>query len=415
LLAVAMVLTVAAPVMAGDVPDTADTVVTISAGSGNPPIIKAKWEVDTPVDVTNDGIAEPNSTWTGPTDLANAQLVGAVPIYGTNPILESGDPTHATPGSQFNAPGYYQGKFPITYYAVVTDPNGGLDSIQVQCTINHPNTQPECGSEKYQGLMTRLNKADSIAALDALGTVPPAPRTWLENTGIVKYNGSYTFDDCVYEVQQDQALVWRITFLMDYHQPAGAYKVSVLAIDGQGNFSTTLENCFDYLPLCSVEIDFSKLSYGSVSLNQHQVVGGDAVFSTPDIIAGNDIPSVVTTTGDATIRNIGNVWANVFVTQDDMGFGHFSTGTGLAYWKVNYDVRMGDEATMAEYYPGAKTLIPYTELGVPKDYLPLCHTVKLDFSILIKTATSLAPYTGQMTITAEPNFPFPPCSPTPGE
>jgi hypothetical protein len=141
-----------------------------------------------------------------------------------------------------------------------------------------------------------------------------------------------------------------------------------------------LWNKFWYIPTSAVEIDFTTVDYGSVNKFTTKWIGGDKDMSTPNKF---------------TVRNIGNTEVQLYVWQDDMGFG--MTGTN---WNVWFDARMGTPGQYGadvEYDPEEVTA---TYLGTKiNGVLPLCTVEKLDFSIHVVKALGTS-YSGLMKLYA---------------
>jgi hypothetical protein len=190
-----------------------------------------------------------------------------------------------------------------------------------------------------------------------------------------------TIEEIRHELQQGNAYVYKGCVELHYHQPAGLYRVEVIAHDDDNNWAIPLENHFEYFPLTKAEIDFSTVNYGSVEVSQNKWAPGNNVWD-------DGIPSV---------RNVGNTDLKLTVEQDDMGIGQSGSPP---VWDVVFDARIG----VGDYYaeppedlPGMSvTYDPFTMVEIP-DVLHLCNTHKMDFSIHVKKAT-LPSYTGTMTI-----------------
>jgi len=322
LLALVLIVGFSVPAMAQDV----TTGVTVTQGGGNIPVVKCKWE--TPDD---------------------------------------GDPDHTTTGTQVNPPVTFNGTKTMTLYVVVTDVEDWGSVAQVVADIYHPSGEPENGSIKYDNL--ELSECTWTAGMDAFEAAAEEDLVW--------YFDAFDYEEVWDELDQGDASVWAITFIMHYCQPAGDYLVQVMAVDTHGNSSTICSNYFTYVAICGVEIDFTSVTYPNVMISSMVVAQGDNIFS-----AGDGYP---------TIRNIGNTNAYVWILQDDMGFGTYSSGE----YKVEYDARLGpkaddDDSTNVVYDPYEDTMLP--------NALPLCNTKKLDFSIHVKMAVT-GSYTGTMDVT----------------
>jgi hypothetical protein len=321
LVALVLVLATAAPVLADD-PGGG---VIIGPGGGNLPVVKCLWE-------TPDG--------------------------------------HEPDGTQVDPPLYYGGIEPVTLYVVVTDVEDHGDVAQVVADVFHPQGLPEDGSLKYGNLrLTQLAWSAGMAAFAAA-----------DSSSLVAYSGQYDYTEVLDELEQGEAMVWSVSFNMDYCQPAGIYTVTAVAVDHHGNTSLPFSNTFEYVAVCGIELDFSAVNYPNVMIGSSVDVSGDTTW-------GGDRP---------TVRNIGNTDVKITVWQDDMGFGTYWNGS----YKVEFDARMGPriddaDSTRVIYPPNWAVTLP--------NVLALCGMAKLDFSIHILFAMQ-GHYQGRMVVscTIEP-------------
>lgn len=281
------------------------------------------------------------------------------------PITESGDPDHLTPGAQFSSPGAANEAKEIYYYAVVTDPQG-LSTIQdVKADVYHPD-----GTFKYKARLT--NVVEKPTAIEYVEDAYEA--------GLLTIADGIALEDIIYELSQDEAwLFWGMAEL-SYCQAAGDYLVEVSAKDVPGASSEILSNTFTYEELCMLEYDFEALNYGKVALKSHVWKGGDTDFGTAD---------------SPTVRNVGNVPAQVTIKEDDMGFG-YAYVDGIKNWNVEYDARIGAYGPISIYYPDTWENDEPVTLETVMD---ICHTDKLDFSItVIEDDRNDGSYSGNMVL-----------------
>jgi hypothetical protein len=328
-LAMALSIALVVPVMA----DGVDTSVTISAGGGEPPVVKCKWEQDLTVS------------------------------------LEDGDINHDDLGSAFMPPCKYQGKKRVQYWAVVTDEEDNGDVGQVYADVYHPYLSPEKGSFKYEVPFRKVDKFEvGIPAFIAA-----------YKAGLIRFNEGHNFETVLQQLEKCTADVWMGEADLDYHQPAGMYKVLTIAIDQSDNPSEPLENHFLYVPVAAIEIDFTAVNYGNCIICKNKWIAGDTIFQTPPAPAPSPNP--------ATVRNIGNTNVKIQVHETDMGFGQDVTGM----WNVQFDARLGNDPSNEVVFD------PCTTVTLPNT-LPLCNTEELDFSIHIKKGYSGKTYSGKKTI-----------------
>jgi hypothetical protein len=346
---------------------TITTGMTRGSGGGSSPIIKAKWEMNGPY----------------------ASLLGT-------------DNSTAA-GAQFLPPGVWDGTKKFSICAIVTDPEGIADIDGVYTDWYYPETiafHPEdpahpdvtnggagnpddyglggCGLQNGdENQLTKLTKTNGYNLFcntirnnnNNLPTFFPNP-----------VGGYFSYDEIcgeTGELQKETAFVYCADKELIWEDPAGEYRVQVLALDKGGNFSyeeVPDENFFEYLPLTAFEVDFTSVAYGSVQLNTHKIISGDKTFGTAT---------------KPTVRNTGNTRLYMHVEQDDMGL-----GTTDGQWNVRYDGRVGNnEADWKNYYPDVKKKL--------QDILDLSETEEMDFSIKIFKFPSLkSDWTGQMWLSA---------------
>jgi len=334
--------------------------------TGNPPVIKCKWEQEPILD------------------------------------LESGDIPHALyqpsapSNTQVNPPMVKGAKKPIDYFVVVTDPEEGGAVAQVFADVFHPikspppystSADPRGSFFKYEipfspmvqflpgGIISDTDKNNEIALVNAA-----------YNAHLIYFASPYTLTDVVTQLSKGQAVLWKGTALIDYEQPAGDYTVKDYAIDHTNATSLALVNTFTYVAIAGVEVDFNKIAYGSVAVDVEKLIAGDTVWdANPNpVVVGEGQPN------QATVRNIGNTWAHVTIKQDDMGFGQDMNGL----WNVAFDARMGNSDSFRVYYnPNETKVLP--------NFLKLSTQDELDLSIKVhKPVAGKTLYSGAVTIGA---------------
>lgn len=332
---------------------TVTTGLTQDTSGGANPIVKAKWEMNI------------------------AREVSAP--YG---YLGTDDSVSA--GAQFLPSGVKDQNKRITLCSIVTDPDGLSDVINVYADVFYPegidvgnnhiklpsqngSTGAGCGVLMQEDELSRLSKAEGIALF--------CNRIRNSNANLPVFASPYNYEEICKsdgELMKETAAVWCVEKDLSYEDPSGDYTVWAVPQDKVG-LQGKLVNQFTYLPLTAIETDFTSINYGNVRLNTHKIINGDLQWG----------PSL------ATIRNVGNTRAEVSVLQDDMGFGQ--TGSS---WNVEYDARIGSNASWAVYNPNTLTLLD--------DELDLSELDEVDFSINVKKfpPTHQGPYTGSLTLTA---------------
>ena len=342
--------------------------------------------------------------------------------------MESGDPLHLTPGTQINPPMIFDSSKTINFYTVVGDPDGIGSLSDVYGYVYSPSNSPAPYNTptdpngnpffKYKVTYTNLGNGPAAqalvtaaynAGLITFGTVPTTGNDQYATSE--SWTGSYTLSNLVNssgtgELQKNVADLYMGQGVLTYEQPAGQYSVDVYAEDSLDYVSPALVNPFWYLPLTGVETDFTSINYGAVALKIDKTIAGDVTWNSP---AG---------VNNATVRNIGNTWAQVTVAQDDEGFGVDGTEAPMAYvgttpptfsstptsgvstnWNVYFDACMGSNGANAEMYytPTAKGS-PMTNVVTLPGVLGLSTMNELDFSIYINDGNGS--HSGSMTISS---------------
>jgi hypothetical protein len=328
----AIVILVVIALLVPSVIQAQTTSVTIQQGGGDAPFIKCKWEQQ--------------------------------PV-ALNPDLEDGDPLHLTDGFQLLPPLVKCAEKPYEFYAVVTDAQGPGTVAQAFADVYHPVGSPEpYGPTSIGGVqdLEYFKYEVPFVDLQALGMTKAEAAAIVQyayNRGLITFDPTVDLADVLFELEKDTAHLWAGYADMWYEQPAGCYDVYVYAVDKNDNLSDYLWNCFEYVPVAGIEVDFTSIDFGSVALGQEKPVPGDTVWDDP---AG---------VNKATVRNIGNTWASVQVMFDDMGFGRDIYGN----WNVLFDARMGSDDA---YYVGG--IEPDTIVTL-SNALGLSTLDELDFSI----------------------------------
>ncbi|MDD3190436.1 MAG: hypothetical protein PHI66_01960 [Candidatus Pacebacteria bacterium] len=351
--AMALILSISftafSPVLAtAETTGAVSTSLTRDEGSGENPIVKAKWEAN--VDKYTD------------------------------------DSTAA--GAQFNPTGVYQSNKTIAICAIVTDPDGLSDINKVYADVYYPtgiavgehhvklsdqdgSAGAGCGLLMQEDSLSRLSKSDGYTLF--------CNNVRNQNNNLPTFNTGYDYDEiCAAdgELMKETAAVYCTEKDLSYEDPSGDYRTLILAQDNYGK-DGVLDNYFEYLPMTAFETDFSAVNYGTVKLNTHKIINGDLTWD-----AMNQ--------GKASVRNVGNTRLYMKVWQDDMGLGKTDGN-----WNVRYDGRVGSDASFVNYNPEVTRQL--------NNALDLSEMNEMDFSIdIFKFPPEHGgnSYTGNMTLSA---------------
>jgi hypothetical protein len=269
----------------------------------------------------------------------------------------------------------------VGYYAIVTDPSGVADIEKVYADVWHP----DC-TFKYQIELELVGMVEGVYSesqalyewghvLDHHEDLITLNEDWMMDMGFETDSDAY--DDIEDELNEELAYLYHGVAPIDYCQPGGWYYVGVKARDAF-KWSDYLYNQFWYIPTSAIEIDFDTVDYGTLNLDTYKRVGGDDDMNTPS---------------KPTVKNIGNTPVQLYVKQDDMGFGRTMIG-GVWEWNVLFDARMTADPTPVEYEPEeGYVLIPGGPLG-------LCTQDKLDFGITVFKGYCGIDYQGTLDLKA---------------
>lgn len=269
----------------------------------------------------------------------------------------------------------------VKFYVVAGDPNGVDDVSAVYIKVYHPDgtfkfqldairpgwtTIPWTGMIDMDGDCTGdTSVPDALDALDAQGRIA---------YGVDPVRGA-PMDLALlkYDLQHGKQILVELVGEMDYHQPAGDYRVEAIVVD-KGGKSGTLDNIFKYLSIVALRIDFSKISWGTVNVCQWNVLYGDEDLSTPT---------------KPTIQNIGNDPAKIELHATEM--------VGTNYGKKIPDFDASLLGGHVEFVACTPTII--TDPAGAAVELPPCTPTQIDFSVHPPEGTPEDTYKGKMTIT----------------
>lgn len=345
-LALVLLVALAVPVMADGTKD-ADTEATVLGGDGSPPTVKCKWETS-----------------------------------GPGCDVESGDPTHLTPGTQIDpiideAAQTCQAE--VHYWAFVTDPQGVSNIDEVAVDVFEP--APD-GTYiwKYKVVLEQIYcspSPDKAAMKSALNCADAA--------NLVTYDPAYDLNEIAGdngEIDQGSVKLYHGSAIIEGHQPGGIYHVEAFAFDLQQDMSAKLINCFEYVRTEALVKDFSIINWGDVVKCSEAVVCGDTDMATPE---------------QPTLKSTGNCALDISVHFSDM-----FRDDGRIMDEVEFDAYLvGDENRVAPILPCVDTDISHPPSG-NHVYCPPCTPTKAGFSIHVIQAQP-GTYTGTITLTGTDN------------
>ena len=334
------------------------------------PLIKCKWEYDLDVVITPD-ICDQCQPCTGSVWMHDACCL--IPGLQVKPHL--------------------YGNTRVGYYAVVTDLEG-KDSVEhVYADVWHPDKSFKYQIELFPVGFDTSNNYDKTEALNIWDHV------WAHHSDLIKINEVWentlvdttAAEDIRDELNEELAYLYYTEAEINYCQPGGWYYVGVRAHDNYDAYCDYLFNRFWYIPTAGFDVDFTSVNYGTVAEGIEKKVGGDYNFVQGDL--------------KPTIRNTGNTPLELYIYQDDMGFGKTA-----GVYNVQFDAQMtADSAMNRIFYPYEKDKIDIYGVNEPENQypgirlpgvLPLCDEEKLDFSIHVYKGFPGETYSGTMDLCA---------------
>lgn len=355
-------------------------------------------------------------------------------------LPDDADPTHVLSGCQVAiVPSDNPGPKEVQAYIVVTDPNGRDDISRVFADIYYPAktltvtavdpaadtvTVDPVPADKSEvditypvddgmpgvsgpwvtedfiadGVMTTFQMAGDIDAdanpqdvsatekpfkfqVEAVKLDPTADAAIIEQAkidavaaGLITQAQADDIDEEIYNTET--AFMYKATFYMSYHQPAGWYKVATWATDQVGGQSDHLISKFQWWPTKVLDIDFTLIDFGEIMPCKEKMVPGDYIMETP-----GSAPPVM-----PTMKNEGNV--DIVISL------HFTAMVGEVKGKTieDFDAKFKDEKL---YFKACETK-RFTEP------LKLCETEKISFSIHAPDGTPADTYWGMLHILIDP-------------
>jgi len=195
------------------------------------------------------------------------------------------DEDPAKKGTQiYPLPGANKG---FNVYAVVCNPNGATDIKTVKSKVSWP--------------------SPSIKYAESYGSEETNYANILQQAVDAKLLSTTERDDILNKIEVKKLCkLYATPFTLDNCDPAGMYGVTTTACDGSG--CRTMENSFEYIGIVAVNVDFTSVNYGPISVNNEKTVFGDTVMET----AGTAPPV------KPSVQNLGNDPMDVIISATDM-------------------------------------------------------------------------------------------------
>lgn len=308
--------------------------------AGNPPWIKAKWEL-----------------WKDPNV---KELLDADPTAnGTQGDIVPGGNTY-----------FYS-------FVIVSDPNGiaDLEFGNVYVDVYHPTCGWGDGSFKYQVHAWEITPPQDQYGVPMMDVPIFYGYTIgdLLNMGVAA--GYFTADEAAElyeEIHQNDARVYVAELEISYHQPYGWYRVEAWATDNDGAQSEKFVNYFEVRPMLAWETDFQSVEFKNVKVGTRAQVSGDFDLGTPL---------------RPTVRNLGNTPIVLSAYASDAT----SNTTPAKRFTDIFDMRFLNEDVM----------LPSFEWFKFSNMLPPCNTTKIDFSLHLPQGAPASEYMGYILLKFE--------------
>jgi hypothetical protein len=308
--------------------------------AGNPPWIKAKWEM-----------------WMEPT---YEELVDADPYtIGTQGDIVPGGNTY-----------FYS-------FVIVSDPNGieDLDYGNVYVDVYHPTCGWGDGSFKYQVHAYEITPPQDeygVPMMDVPIFYGYTVRDLLDKGVAAGYFTAEEAAELWEEIHQNDARIYVAELEISYHQPYGWYRVEAWATDNDGGQSDKFINYFEVRPMLAWETDFNTVEFANVKVGTRAQVSGDYDLNTPF---------------RPTVRNLGNTPIILSAYASDAT----SNTTPPKHFTDIFDMRFLNEDVM----------LPSFEWFMFSNMLPPCNTTKIDFSLHLPQGAPASDYSGYILLKFE--------------
>lgn len=259
------------------------------------------------------------------------------------------------------------------YACIVVSDADSRDSIEdVFVDVYHPD-----GSFKYQVHAVKLDPTSTSGAV----VIEDCKQQAL-NAGLIT---SQDFDDIDYNIfNQPNWYMYKVYLPMYYHQPSGIYETLAYATDSTSRISVPLNGSFEWVAGTYLELDFSKVDFGTIQPGYWKVLNGDIDMTTP--LA-------------PTLKNEGNTEIKVGVM-----FSPFVGQGALPNKEITrFDAQLRSLGTQNYLQIPGEHLEFDANQRVDFTYpISLCRQEKIDFSIHAPVGTVPDDYSGSVTLYATP-------------
>jgi hypothetical protein len=240
-------------------------------GSGEAPIVNAKWELPD-MDSYDEGIQYCAST---PTDLNENEICDA----DDEPLI---------PGMQMypninNEPELRQ----IEFWLAAEDPDGLGDIAAAWSMVYHPDGTLKYKVELFPVDCSEIGYYDDSTTPETLILHEPLLAA-IDTDQISREEAELLVKRCY----KNEKLVFKGHEVLHHHQPAGDYLVEGHAQDWDSN-EGVLPNLFTVMPIIYLDIDFDVVDWGTISAGITDWVSGDDVMGTcdkPTVKNGGNVP-----------------------------------------------------------------------------------------------------------------------------
>jgi hypothetical protein len=271
---------------------------------------------------------------------------------------DDGDPTHTTPGTQVLP--VAGGDKVVDIYVVACDQNGQDDIQMVHVGVAFPN------QDSHESDAVKITGTEVTTVLQAAVDADLISQARM--------------DELINNITSDNLCnLYREQVTLDNCDPAGMYLVTAVACDNCGAASVPYENMFEYLSIVAVDIDFTSLNYGLISVGIEKKIAGDIIMD----------PLGIAPPVKPTVQNLGNDPMYVKIAASDMtaDCGGGLTGT----------IPANAQSAMVDSGP-KKSLS-----NAGKNFQEVCMGCEdpqlIDFFVTPPTGTCAGQYSGTVTVT----------------